>query len=224
MINKKVMLMTIFLVSLLAISAVSANEINSTEDIVSEEIAVDDNLEVTQEDTISTTHKVTGNTFEDIQNVVDSANDGDTIELSGNYAGSGTPISISKPITIDGKGQTTLDANKLSRIFVVNDVKTLKNINFVNGDASGDEGGAILLNGYGVEIEGCTFRNNVAKLGGAISAYGSDVNISDCDFINDRAFSEIWVDSEGRKHSYSTQGGAIYISGTDNYYLSNCIS
>ena len=65
---KKIMLLAIFLVSLLAVSAVSAAD-NDTSDVVSvdettddfvSESVINDNLEVIQEDTLSTTHKVSG--------------------------------------------------------------------------------------------------------------------------------------------------------------------
>ena len=67
LLNKKFMLMAIFIVSLLAISAVSASDLNSTDEIASE-VAVDDNLEVISDEVLSTTHAVNGNTFSDIQN------------------------------------------------------------------------------------------------------------------------------------------------------------
>ena len=48
------------------------NEINTTDDVIAEEIAIDDNLEVIQEDYLSTTYTVSGNTFDDIQNTIHS--------------------------------------------------------------------------------------------------------------------------------------------------------
>ena len=86
------MLIAIFLVGLLAISAVSASDINVTGEIASAEEVMDDNLERIQEDNVSTTHTVAGSTFEDIQIAIDNSVSGDTIELSGNYAGNGKVI------------------------------------------------------------------------------------------------------------------------------------
>lgn len=52
---------------------------------------------------MSATHKVSGNTFEDIQKVIDNAKSGDTISLSGKYIGKGSMIKISKELKIEGK-------------------------------------------------------------------------------------------------------------------------
>ena len=56
---------------------------------------------------------VTGNTFQDIQDAIDNANEGDTLELSGTYYGNGTEIAINKQLTIQGDGSTVLDAKGL---------------------------------------------------------------------------------------------------------------
>ena len=171
------------LVSLLTVSAVSANEINSTEDIVSEEIAVDDNLEVTQEDTISTTHKVTGNTFEDIQNAVNSAKDGDTIELSGTYTKNDQVISIDKSLTIRGIGETNIDANQSRKgIFLISNGNTkIINLFLLNCKSMG----AINANsGASYVCLNCTFINNTASYSGGAISYGDAVN---CIFINNSA-------------------------------------
>ena len=132
LLNKKFMLMAIFLVSLLAISAVSASDLNSTDEIASE-VAVDDNLEVISDEVLSTTHAVNGNTFSDIQKTINYANAGDTIVLSGNYAGNGSKIKIPKTLNVEGNG-AILDAKGMSKIFEINgkNVK-INNMTFING-------------------------------------------------------------------------------------------
>ena len=42
--------------------------------------------------------KPNGNSFEDIQSAIDSAQDGDTIELDGIYMGNGTEVFINKSL------------------------------------------------------------------------------------------------------------------------------
>ena len=69
--------------------------------------------------------------------------------------------------TIDGQGHT-IDGSGLARIFYITaDNVTLKNINFINGNAS--YGGAIYWeSGSNSQIINCIFKNNVAsKSGGA---------------------------------------------------------
>ena len=92
---------------MLAISAVSASDLNATGDFVSE-VVMDDDLEIVQEDIVSTTHVVEGNTFDDIQIAIDNSVSGDIIELSGNYTGNGKVINVDKKLNIVGKGEEFL--------------------------------------------------------------------------------------------------------------------
>ena len=58
LLNKKFVFIAIFLVSLLAMSAVSATDSNSTDEIASGEIPIDDNLESHHDETLSATKTV----------------------------------------------------------------------------------------------------------------------------------------------------------------------
>ena len=87
LLNRKFMLMAIFLVSLIAISAVSANEINSTN-----EVAIEDNVinEDMSEDILTDSHEdvmgVNDNgTFTALQDKIDFAEEGSTITLENDY-------------------------------------------------------------------------------------------------------------------------------------------
>ena len=96
------------IVFIIAISAVSASDLNSTTtDDTANEIAIDDTLKIAEEDPISSTKIVSGQTFADIQATIDSAQSGDTIELSGTYTGSSEMIIYSKSLTIIGKNNAT---------------------------------------------------------------------------------------------------------------------
>ena len=111
----KILLVFSLILLMLTLGAVSAQD-NSTDDIAHGEDG--DVLE----------KAVSGNTFKDIQTTVSSCNDGDTVELNGEYSSLGSPISISKSITIDGNG-ATLNAGKKSSILKVTSKNlTLKNI------------------------------------------------------------------------------------------------
>ena len=108
-------------------------------------------------------------TFDDLSLLINNTPEGGTLLLDDDYRfvnGSNNGIVISKSITIDGNGHT-LDGNKLSRIFFISaDNVTLKNINFINGDAVGryftdnHGGGAIYWNGTGGYVENCSFTDN----------------------------------------------------------------
>lgn len=199
--NKKlIILITILFIGSLAISAVSATE-NLTEavgvedmssDALIEEFASDDNSQLAfsnndipvGDDYSPTKHNVSGTTFRDIQDVIDSAKDGDSIELSGNYFGNGSSIIINKRLNITGNGQTVLDAGNSSGIFKVNlHNVTITNLKFINANNYRAVDG--FANGswtkYEFQCINCTFDNN---LQGAISG-GTSIN---CTFINNNYF------------------------------------
>lgn len=216
------MLLAIFLVSLLAISAVSANDLNNTYDIVSEEVIIDDNLEMSSDEVISTAHTVSGNTFEDIQNSIDSANDDDTIVISGTYTGKGTEIQVDKSLTFEGRNDATLDAKGLSRMFFVKSNNVIfKNIKFINGCAANQCGGTILA-GYrceGLSVVNCIFENNSADAGGAIDGG----NAIGCTFSNNHANSSGGAIWEGNAINCTFNGNTAFTGGAIREgYAINC--
>ena len=149
MINKKFMIMAIFLVALTAVSAVSADDLNTTDEVavdngdsIAAEVAPDISVD-SQSDVLSS--KDDG-TFTALQNKIDNAAEGSTITLENDYAydegfkpiGGGIyqgietdntgsvvnfnhgGIVISKNLTIDGNGHI-LDGLSKSIIFWLND-------------------------------------------------------------------------------------------------------
>jgi hypothetical protein len=129
-------------------------------------------------------------TFADLAALIDNVEEGDTLELTEDYINDGSVssegITISKPITIDGKGYT-LDANGQSRIFNVaaSNVK-LKDIVFENG-FSAENGGALIITGDNVEVENCIFEDCEAENGGSIYWDGLGGKISGSKFTNSKA-------------------------------------
>ena len=208
----KIILMAIVL-AILLIVPVSAEDANSTD------VALTDDFQVTPE-TLSTTHTVSGNTFGDIQNAIDNAREGDTIELSGDYIGNGSEIRIDKALNIHGKGKTTLDADKKSSIFSV----FSKNTNIANLFILNSSGSAVYSSEiYSFVCLNCTFINNTAKYGGAINL-GSAVN---CTFIDNSAtygaamyectaFNCIFIDNYA-----SNSGGATFDVDAENCNFTN---
>ena len=157
--------------------------------------------------------------FNSIQSLVDSAESGDIILLNGTYAGSGKAININKTLTIDGQGETTLDAKELSGIFIINanDI-ILKNLKFSNASDS-----AGIIKGKNNLITNCTFTNNQAYDGGAI--YGN-CTVTDSRFIDNSAENlggaiygkcTITNCTFTNNHAWAS-GGAIYGGGT----ITNC--
>ena len=127
--------------------------------------------------------------FDEIQSQVDQAKDNNTIELNGNYIGTGNQITINKSVRIQGNG-ATLDARNLSRIFLISaDNVVLENINFINGKEIA--GGAIYCTGSNCKILNCNFTSNIAE--GAVGSSGGAIYGTNtlyciaCNFINNRA-------------------------------------
>ena len=224
MINKKILLISIFIITLLTISAVSAatdkeiivddvggemaigdvngqeiivddvggemaiGDVNGQEIIVDDvggEMAIDDgnnkdmavdgliedDLKINQKDSLSSTKTVSGNTFADIQNAVDSASAGDTISLSGNYTGDGNEIKISKALTIEGNG-AILNGESLSRILSITAKNVIiNNVSFANAKHTASSNVAV-WDAVGSEYNG-----------GAIFS-DSDCKITNCIFLN----------------------------------------
>ena len=205
MFNKKYLMLSIFLLSLLTLSVVSASD-NATEVISLEEsndaISIGETQAIGQSED-DTLIDLDGGTFSDLQRKIDNANASSTITLENNYTYDDgfnkDGILISKEITIEGNG-FTIDASKTSRIFNVTSTGVVfKNIIFTNGHAEGN-GGAIsgsataigctfnknYANGdggaiYNVNAEGCTFSGNCAEYRGGGIYNG---NATDCTFTD----------------------------------------
>lgn len=84
----------------------------------------------------------------------------------------GTQITIAKALSIEGAGAVTLNGNAQSRIFRINNssaVVALTGLAFTDGVASGENGGAILVDtALDVGITNCVFTGCSAANGGAV--------------------------------------------------------
>ena len=221
LISKKFMLMAIFLVSLLAVSAVSANDLNATD-----EVAIDDeDLMIEETSDGPSQDDVLGvkddGTFTALKNKIDNALSGSTLILENDYAFNAdtdyelspwgsydeiTPSIYNKDLTIEGKGHT-IDANHLNSILSVGGQSNvvLKNINFKNGyyydSSNGVSTSAVRAGGYynyevSLSVVGCSFENCYnSQSGGAVTFdSGGHGSLTDCSFLN----------------CSSQMGGAIY--------------
>ena len=130
-----------------------------------------------------------GGTFADLQNMIDNASEGSTINLENDYVcDSSDSITINKDLTINGNG-FTIDGNGKVRIMDIGkSTVVLNNINFINGNTNAQYsgGGAIKCKGD-LTINNCSFVNNTADSeGGAIQCSGN-LNVDASNFMNNRA-------------------------------------
>ena len=221
MFDKRVLCIIFLLFMLIGtVSAVSANDLNQTDEIVGE-VTTD---EIISENPSSQVQK----TFTDLNNDI-NGNDDAEIYLNHNYtfdpdfdANFRQGIEISREVTIWGNGHT-IDAKSSAAIFSVTKSNVIfHDIVFTNGK-SNIYGGAI--DGKGTAVN-CTFINNTADYGGAVSidhcvncsfyentarysgGAGTSANYENCIFI---------------ANSATDYGGAVYIGGNIRHYsVVNC--
>ena len=193
---KKIIMLTIILTCLLAVSAVNAAD-NVTGDVVSVQnqdgnitSEIDNDLtSIIDDDVLNANPK----TFTDLNNLI-NGNTKTHIYLNCNYTynpdtdsdlGS---IGINRAVTIHGNGYTIDGANATSIFMVYYGVSdsnvVFRNIVFMNGNSPYRGGGAV----FGGSFVNCTFINNYAsKNGGAIYSEGKSSNVVNCTFINNYA-------------------------------------
>ncbi len=151
----------------------------------------------------------------DIQNMIDAADAGDIIELTGDYAyveefdsSIKNGIVVNKTVTIDGKGYT-ISGSDAARIFNVgnNAVLNLSNVTLTKGKAL--NGGAVYVNaGAELNADYVNFdENTAAERGGAIWSAGT-VTIDNSGFDSNNITE--------RKNNVDNGGAAIYNYGTLN--------
>ena len=241
--NKKIILIfSVFIICFIGISAVSAED-NATDNITESHDSNDiDIISMKDEDNINSSYDDVlsdSGTYSNLNNKITGASTGETVYLYNNYtltSGYSTSgISISKKITLDGKGYT-IDARNNCRIFSVSGANVvLKNIVFKNAYYSGN-GGAVYWSGSSGSIINCTFENDYSNYGGAVYWSSSSGKITDSTFIGNYANynggAVYWSSSGGSlinctfENDYSNYGGAVYWSGssgkiTDSTFIGN---
>ena len=207
--NKKIILFLLILVSLCAISQVSATdntdylatdntddiELQSIEETDFEESVIDDS----QDSQVNDDKLESGNNnYRPIQDQIDSASQGETIYLDGEYV-CDYLIVVNKSVNIIGSGNGATikynydDSNPpKSPFFWITENATnvsLKNIKFIGGTFLW--GGAINWNGENGTISNCEFTNNQVSggnaIGGAIVIIADNCKVTNCTFTANRA-------------------------------------
>ena len=196
---RKLMVILILIIFLFSIAAVSAA--NTTDVMTSNDDSSQKNDEILSKENEEIIKDTNAGTFTELRDKINKG--GSEITLDKNYSCedgfSTNGITISKQITIDGKGHT-IDAQGKARIFYVqaNNV-ILKNIIFKNGN-SADQGGAIYWQGTAGSVSGSTFIGNSANVhGGAIDWTNTGGSVSGSTFIGNSA---------------NVHGGAIFWTST----------
>ena len=174
-----------------------AADLNDTNEMELD-LDMEDKLKDSQEDEMPfNIYTMNGGTFEDIQNVVNIARNGDKIELNGEYGANGENASvvINKRLTITSPSQATLDGENLTNIFRIYEKgsqSVLSNLKFINGFTD-DKGGAIRINARNITLDNCVFENNHAS-GGSGAVYTSylpqvaeGLTVKNCNFTNNDA-------------------------------------
>lgn len=204
--KRKIIIILLILISICAISHASASD--HADNLTCDES--DSISEIINEDQLNTE-----NTYRNIQTQIDSASDGDTINLTGEYE-CDYIITVNKSVNIVGLDDgatikwTGEGKNYSSPFFNINASNVvLNNIKFIGGTFT--FGGALTWNGDNGSIINCEFKDCAATsdtvgIGGAIMMVGKNSNITNSKFTNNRA---------------NQHGGAILISG-DNARITNC--
>ena len=210
-----------------------AVDLNETGNGLSMELNIEDKLENSQTDEIlevsinnenilKANYVVEGRTFQDIQNMINGAVEGDKIILVGDYNSNGgeSTISVNKRLTITSTSSATLNGNGVSGIlFIENNAAgtVISNLKFIN--ANKIEGSALYINAKDVIVDNCCFENNHANHGGVLTSMydlyiAENATIKNCNFTNNTGY---WEDFR----NYSN-AGAVGLYGM-NSKLINCI-
>lgn len=135
-------------------------------------------------------------------------------------------IAVDGDLTIEsvaGAAATVLDSDGTSRILYLNGDSIIRGLTFKDGDADGDNGGAIRSANLGdLTVEDSVFVNNQGFDGGAIFADGFVINIRRSTFTGNSADGEggaimfnydldLVLDSTFTNNHAEGAGGAIYV-------------
>lgn len=252
---KKILILTLLvMVGIFAVSQVGAAEDiaqdnSSDAEIISvpqvEDSLTEDNcdVEIIEKENDDDLMDSGEGSYRSIQEQIDSAKPGETVNLTGSTYYCDYLINVNKTLTIDGKGSTLIfdgsDKDYTSPFFYINHTSNvvLKNIKFVDGNCF--FGGALSWEGDNGIISGCEFISNLARqdkaIGGAILMLGNNCSVVNSTFINNQAHefggAIVWYGPDGTIDNckfignealanYRGQGGALVLVG-DNCTVIN---
>ncbi len=216
---QKIAISKTFLISLVLIflmfTAVGLNidqayalDLNGTGD-VSVEVDLEDMMENSQENEIrlsntqeneilqANSYSLNGGTFSDIQRVIDNADSGDTIKLSGTFtpASADDTITLNKKLTFTSSSKATLNGKKSTAILKITSggaQSSFSNLKFINGYTDA-RGAAVRVSAKFITFDNCVFENNFANVtSGAIhTPYKAEtaqgLTLKNCNFTKNGA-------------------------------------
>lgn len=205
--NKKLILICLFIIFITNLSAIYANEFNDI-DIIQTETNENNNL------TLSSQNK---GTFTELDNQISITNE--KLILTTDYTYNETEdsslqgITIKNSIEIDGNGHT-ISGNNLSKIFIINaDNVVLKNINFIEGTNSKKlQGTAITWQGNNGKLINSNFTNNLGYTISTVYWEGANGEIINCNFNHNTQ-----IQGSGAVMWYGKCGKISNSNFTDNY-------
>ena len=248
--NKLLITLSVFLILFVLIGSVSAVDDNTAtlsqgtdKEINQDEISTGNPdssllLKSNDENTILKA-SVENRTFAAIQDAIDKASSGDTIELMGEYNGSGEEITIETDnLKIIGKEGATLDAQDQSRILNIKAKGViLKDITFKSGSVREYGGAVCIKDDANVTFINCVFEgNNAEDYGGAVYVdENAEVSFTNCSFTNnsmDEGYGvAVYMDTDAAvsftncsfdKNTARYSGGAVYGVHNDAVSFTNC--
>lgn len=161
------------------------------------QVPVTEKINVESDPILKTSHSLNGGSFEDIQNIIDDAESGDTIILNGKFVAKDetSTISINKKLNITSTSGAILDGDNLTRIFSLKNesqYSSISNLIFVNGKYT--IGSAVYVTSKHVLVDNCTFKNNHGTYnGGGAFATPLDTQASEDLTIKNCIFTGNWA-------------------------------
>ncbi|GBO51894.1 hypothetical protein APA_3475 [Pseudanabaena sp. lw0831] len=128
-----------------------------------------------------------------VQNGVDAAASGATVNLAAATYTLGATVPINKNITVNGAGanNTIVSGNNAVQVFNIgnNSTVNMNNLTVTNGRSAGDAGGAFIDSGSTLSLNGTIFSNNFASSQGAaiLNSSNSTLNVANSTFSNNSA-------------------------------------
>lgn len=159
-----------------------------------------------------------GDSLSALQNIINKAPTGSTINLTRNYSynplvdsGMTKGVVINKTVYLDGKGYT-VNGCGVSRIFNItaNNV-VLNNINLING--SSNYGGSVYWSGSSGIVNKSVFYNNTASLNGSAIYSINSIDIYNSEFLDNTAHVDF-------SYELTSNGFIVHFVNYDNYYNS----
>lgn len=194
----------------------------------------DDDTGLTTPITLPTTHTVAldGNgTYEDLATAMAAAASGDTLLIAGGVYTGDRNVNLNfgnKSLTLIGSSNPAtpviIDAAQSGdipiRLFTIaggQDHETLiRYITFRNGNtgtgSSGEDGGAIVLEGSSPWFRDCRFENCTARRGGAVNSLGGSPRFQNCTFTNNTtSFGSMGYDDGGGSAVFVRIGAPLFL-------------